>query len=140
VSVDQIKSAKEEILNHISFVHQHDEEFSNLKKERRAGRPASTREDVLKMKIAADEKEYENGFCEYLTSLNTPLANLFRYAGPYGYQQCDFFGQMGGSLGILVDTELGFGIERRRDKTNKVSTEGPGMMQRNILYDWRFGV
>jgi len=77
VSLDQIKSAKEEILNHISFVHQHDEEFSNLKKERRAGRPASTREDVLKMKIAADEKEYENGFCEYLTSLNTPLANFF---------------------------------------------------------------
>jgi translation machinery-associated protein 16 len=49
-----------------SFVHQHDEEFNSLKKERRAGRPASTREDLLGMKIAADEKEHENGFCELL--------------------------------------------------------------------------
>jgi translation machinery-associated protein 16 len=46
------------------FVHQYDEEFNILKKERRAGRPASTREDLLRMKIAADEKEHENGFCE----------------------------------------------------------------------------
>jgi translation machinery-associated protein 16 len=44
-------------------VHQHDEEFNALKKERRPGRPASTREDLLRMKIADDEKEYENGFC-----------------------------------------------------------------------------
>ena len=48
------------------FVHQHDEEFNALKKERRAGRPASTREDLLRMKITADEKEHENGFCELL--------------------------------------------------------------------------
>ena len=48
------------------FFHQNDEEFSKLKKERRAGRPASTREDLLRMKIAADEKEHENGFCEPL--------------------------------------------------------------------------
>lgn len=47
------------------FVHQNDEEFGILKKERRAGRPPSTREDLLRMKIAEDEKEYENGFCEY---------------------------------------------------------------------------
>lgn len=46
------------------FVHQHDEEFDALKKERRAGRPASTREDVLRMKIETDEKEHENGFCK----------------------------------------------------------------------------
>jgi translation machinery-associated protein 16 len=45
-------------------VHQYDEEFNALRKERRAGRPASTREDLLRMKIAADEKEYEHGFCE----------------------------------------------------------------------------
>ena len=49
-----------------SFVHQHDEEFNELKKERRPGRPASTREDLLRMKIAQDEKEYEDGFCERL--------------------------------------------------------------------------
>ena len=79
--------------------------MSNLKKERRAGRPASTREDVLRMKIAADEKEYENGFCEYLAILMISLAHvLFRHARSYGYQQCDIFGQMGRSMGILVDT------------------------------------
>lgn len=45
------------------FVHQYDEEFSEVKSQRRAGRPASTREDVLRIKIAKDEKEWENGFC-----------------------------------------------------------------------------
>jgi hypothetical protein len=55
------------------FVHQHDEEFNALKKERRPGRPASTREDLLRIKIAADEKEYENGFCES----RTPLLRIY---------------------------------------------------------------
>jgi translation machinery-associated protein 16 len=45
------------------FVHQHDEEYSEVKSQRRAGRPSSTREDVLRIKIAKDEKEWENGFC-----------------------------------------------------------------------------
>ena len=45
-------------------MHQYDEEFNDLKKQRRLGRPASTREDLLRMKIAEDEKEYENGFCQ----------------------------------------------------------------------------
>lgn len=48
----------------VSYVHKHDEEMDALKKERRTGRPASTKEDLLKMKIATDMKEYENGFCE----------------------------------------------------------------------------
>lgn len=48
---------------HTRFVHQYDEEMSKLKKERRPGRPASTREDILRVKIAADEKEYRDGFC-----------------------------------------------------------------------------
>lgn len=46
-----------------SFVNQYAEEFNTLKKERRAGRPASTREDLLKIKIAQDEKEFKDGFC-----------------------------------------------------------------------------
>ncbi|KZZ94241.1 hypothetical protein AAL_05208 [Moelleriella libera RCEF 2490] len=44
------------------FVHQHDEEFDGLKKARRKGRPASTKEDLLKLKIAALEAEYKRGF------------------------------------------------------------------------------
>lgn len=35
-----------------------------MKKTRRAGRPASTKEDLLKIKITALEKEYQAGFCE----------------------------------------------------------------------------
>jgi hypothetical protein len=45
------------------FVHQHDEEYEEVKKTRRPGRPASTREDLLKMKITALEKEQRDGFC-----------------------------------------------------------------------------
>lgn len=33
-----------------------------MKKTRRAGRPASTKEDLLRMKIAALEEEYTKGF------------------------------------------------------------------------------
>ena len=46
-------------------MHQNDEEMNRLKKDRRPGRPASTREDVLRIKMAADEKEYQNGFCTF---------------------------------------------------------------------------
>lgn len=49
-----------------SLVHQNDKELSELKEQRRPGRPASTREDLLRMKIATDEKEFTNGFCAYL--------------------------------------------------------------------------
>lgn len=37
-----------------------------MKKTRRAGRPASTKEDLLKMKISALEEEYTKGFCKCL--------------------------------------------------------------------------
>lgn len=45
------------------FVHQHDEEYNEIRKTRRAGRPASAREDLLKMAIVELQKEYqEHGF------------------------------------------------------------------------------
>jgi translation machinery-associated protein 16 len=44
------------------FIHQYSEEHDALKKARRPGRPASTREDLLKNKIAALETEHEQGF------------------------------------------------------------------------------
>lgn len=50
-------------------MHQYDEEYDSAKKSRRPGRPASAREDLLKMKVEALEKEYEHGFC----ALNPPL-------------------------------------------------------------------
>ncbi|CZR64198.1 probable TMA16 Protein putative involved in cytoplasmic ribosome function [Phialocephala subalpina] len=68
-----------------TFVHQHNEEFSQLKKERRPGRPASTREDLLRIKIAADIKEYEDGF--YLPELTdeTNVVLLNRWEGSWSY-------------------------------------------------------
>lgn len=68
-----------------TFVHQNDEEFDTLKKERRPGRPASTREDLLRMKIAEDVKEYENGF--YLPDLMDAnnVTYLDRWEGPWSY-------------------------------------------------------
>ncbi|KAK4131464.1 hypothetical protein BT67DRAFT_156224 [Trichocladium antarcticum] len=51
------------------YVHQYDEEYEAEKKTRRAGRPSSTKEDLLKMKITALEKEYRDGF--YMPDLST---------------------------------------------------------------------
>ncbi|KAK4042967.1 translation machinery-associated protein 16 [Parachaetomium inaequale] len=67
------------------FVHQHDEEYEEVKKTRRPGRPASAREDLLKMKVSALEKEHRDGF--YLPDL-TVEANvqlLSRFEGSWSY-------------------------------------------------------
>ncbi|CAI6093405.1 hypothetical protein V2G26_017607 [Clonostachys chloroleuca] len=45
-----------------AFIHQYVEEYDALKKARRPGRPASTREDLLKSKVAALQAEYDQGF------------------------------------------------------------------------------
>jgi translation machinery-associated protein 16 len=46
------------------LVHQYDEEYEEVKKTRRPGRPASAREDLLKLKISTLEKEHRDGFCK----------------------------------------------------------------------------
>ncbi|KAM4064604.1 translation machinery-associated protein 16 domain-containing protein [Hirsutella rhossiliensis] len=58
-----------------AFIHQHDEEYATLKKARRSGRPPSTREDLLKMKIAALDIEYQKGFAlpDVMTEENVKL-------------------------------------------------------------------
>ena len=50
------------------YVHEYDEEYEEVKKTRRPGRPASTREDLLRMKIEALSKEQKDGFCKVLSS------------------------------------------------------------------------
>ncbi|KAK4157689.1 translation machinery-associated protein 16 [Chaetomidium leptoderma] len=67
------------------FVHQYDEEYDEIKKARRAGRPASTREDLLRMKVTALEKEYRDGF--YLPDLTTEANALVlsRFEGSWPY-------------------------------------------------------
>jgi translation machinery-associated protein 16 len=44
------------------YIHRDDEELETLKAERRPGRPASTREDLLKQKQNAEVGEYKSGF------------------------------------------------------------------------------
>lgn len=71
----------------LRFVHQYDEEYEEIKKTRRAGRPASTREDLLKMKISALEKEHRDGFCELFRShflmLRAEWLTIIRSARPH---------------------------------------------------------
>ncbi|KAI0397552.1 translation machinery-associated protein 16 [Xylariaceae sp. FL0594] len=45
-----------------TYLHQYDDELDELKKARRPGQPAKPKEDLVKMKIAQLQKEYQNGF------------------------------------------------------------------------------
>lgn len=54
------------------FIHQYDEEYDSVKKARRSGRPPSTKEDMLKLKIKALEAEYEKGFGTHLKKTSMP--------------------------------------------------------------------
>ncbi|KAH7156847.1 translation machinery-associated protein 16 [Dactylonectria macrodidyma] len=68
-----------------SFVHQHDEEYQNIKKNRRPGRPASMREDLLKDIISTLETEYKNGFLmpDLLTTENVNALHLWEGSWSY---------------------------------------------------------
>ncbi|KAL1891173.1 translation machinery-associated protein 16 [Sporothrix stenoceras] len=66
-----------------SFVHQHDEEMDELKRARRPGRPASTREDALKVKIASLEKEFQNGFLVPDLTSKDNVSALERWEGSW---------------------------------------------------------
>nr|POE48778.1 translation machinery-associated protein 16 [Quercus suber] len=44
------------------FLQRHEEEMSQLKAERRPGRPASTRQTLLELQMQQDRAEYESGF------------------------------------------------------------------------------
>ncbi|AEO68072.1 uncharacterized protein THITE_2117414 [Thermothielavioides terrestris NRRL 8126] len=67
------------------FVHQYDEEYEEVKKARRPGRPPSMKEDLLRMKISALEKEYRDGF--YLPDLRSEanVQLLSRFEGSWSY-------------------------------------------------------
>ncbi|CAM1504246.1 Fc.00g018370.m01.CDS01 [Cosmosporella sp. VM-42] len=68
-----------------NFVHQYDEEYDAVKKTRRPGRPASTQEDILKMRISALEEEYKKGFL--LPDLLIPenINQLHLWEGSWSY-------------------------------------------------------
>ena len=50
------------VLTASRYLSRHDEELAELKSQRRPGRPSSTREDLLKQSMAAEEREYDSGF------------------------------------------------------------------------------
>ncbi|KAK4231978.1 translation machinery-associated protein 16 [Podospora fimiseda] len=67
------------------WVNQHNEEYEQVKKTRRPGRPASAREDLLKMAIAALEKEHKDGFYMPDLSLEKNIQLLERWDKSWSY-------------------------------------------------------
>ncbi|KHE80967.1 hypothetical protein GE21DRAFT_10132 [Neurospora crassa] len=67
------------------FCHQHDEEYHEMKKARRQGRPPSAREDLLRMKMEALHKEERDGF--YLPDLTNEKTTemLDRWDGNWAF-------------------------------------------------------
>ncbi|KAI0886521.1 translation machinery-associated protein 16 [Annulohypoxylon maeteangense] len=68
-----------------TFVHQYDEELSDVKKSRRPGRPASTKEDLLKAKVDKLQKEYQNGFLIPVLDAEDNAGLLSRWEGSWSY-------------------------------------------------------
>ncbi|KAI2627691.1 translation machinery-associated protein 16 [Hypoxylon sp. NC1633] len=68
-----------------TFVQQHDEELIELKKARRPGRPSSTKEDLLKVKIDKLQKEYQNGFLLPVLDTEENATLLSRFEGSWSY-------------------------------------------------------
>ncbi|PSR79851.1 translation machinery-associated protein 16 [Coniella lustricola] len=65
------------------FVQQYDEEYDTVKKTRRSGRPASAREDLLKLKVDALQKEHQNGFYIPDLSRQDNVDSLKRWEGSW---------------------------------------------------------
>ncbi|KAM7207982.1 Translation machinery-associated protein 16 [Naviculisporaceae sp. PSN 640] len=67
------------------FVHQYDEEYAEAKSTRRPGRPASMKEDLLKMKVEALEKEHRDGFYMPDLTSETNVQLLDRWEGSWSF-------------------------------------------------------
>ena len=55
-------TACEQSLTSPSWIHRDDNDLAEMQAQRRPGRPSSSREDSLRQRIAAEEKEYKSGF------------------------------------------------------------------------------
>ncbi|EFX04423.1 hypothetical protein CMQ_1351 [Grosmannia clavigera kw1407] len=71
-----------------SFLRRHDEEIEAAKQARRPGRPQTKREDVLKVKIASLEKEFQNGFLIPDLTDEDNVAMLSRWEGSWSQLNC----------------------------------------------------
>ncbi|KAI1816998.1 translation machinery-associated protein 16 [Poronia punctata] len=67
------------------YVHQYDEELNEVKKARRPGQPAKPKEDLLKMKVASLEKEYQNGFLLPVLDTQDNITVLEKWEGSWSY-------------------------------------------------------
>ncbi|KAI6245512.1 Translation machinery-associated protein 16 [Erysiphe necator] len=67
------------------FLEQFKEELLQCKKQRRPGRPSSAREDLMRLKVAAGEKEHQNGF--YMPDLadENNILLLKKWEGSWSY-------------------------------------------------------
>ncbi|KAH9906034.1 translation machinery-associated protein 16 [Xylariomycetidae sp. FL2044] len=69
-----------------TFVHQYDEDLAELRKTRRPGRPASTKEDLLKVKITSLQTEYDDhGFLLPALDSESDVLKLERWEGNWSY-------------------------------------------------------
>ncbi|KAI1744952.1 translation machinery-associated protein 16 [Xylaria scruposa] len=68
-----------------TYVHQYDEELDAIKKARRPGQPAKAKEDLLKIKIAQLQKEYQNGFLLPVLDTQENAALIQKWEGSWSY-------------------------------------------------------
>ncbi|KAI1364045.1 translation machinery-associated protein 16 [Xylaria arbuscula] len=68
-----------------TYIHQYDEELAEVKKARRPGQPAKAREDLLKVKIAQLQKEYQNGFLLPILDTQDNATIVQKWEGSWSY-------------------------------------------------------
>ncbi|KAI3325409.1 translation machinery-associated protein 16 [Xylariaceae sp. AK1471] len=68
-----------------TYVHQYDGELDEIKKARRPGQPAKPKEDLLKMKIAHLQKEYQNGFLLPVLDTQENATIVEKWEGSWSY-------------------------------------------------------
>ncbi|KAI1424206.1 translation machinery-associated protein 16 [Xylaria sp. FL1777] len=68
-----------------TYVHQYDEELDEVKKARRPGQPAKAKEDLLKVKIAHLQKEYNNGFLLPVLDTQENATLVQKWEGSWSY-------------------------------------------------------
>ncbi|KAI0409163.1 translation machinery-associated protein 16 [Xylaria palmicola] len=68
-----------------TYIHQYDEELDEIKRARRPGQPAKAKEDLLKIKIARLQKEYQNGFLMPVLETQENAALVHKWEGSWSY-------------------------------------------------------
>lgn len=77
-----IATVQELIEGYIAFA---EEEYSEAKKERRPGRPASAKEDLMKMRLETLQKEHQQGFSLPEVTTSEGVAALLLWEGNWSY-------------------------------------------------------